>query len=88
VTRHGDPDLMRDLATLRGVLPSYIVGPNTAEAWAAFQRLAAFVEQADCPYCAGDMCARFDGLNCQHDAEERHGYPPGYWEGFPDGESS
>ena len=35
------------------------------------------VEQsADCPYCAGEMCARFDGLGCQHDAEERHGYPP------------
>jgi hypothetical protein len=28
----------------------------------------------DCPYCAGEMCARFDGLNCQHDMEERHGY--------------
>jgi len=29
----------------------------------------------DCPYCSGEMCARFDGLGCQHDATERHGYP-------------
>lgn len=29
----------------------------------------------DCPYCAGEMCARFDGLNCTHDRRERHGYP-------------
>jgi hypothetical protein len=28
----------------------------------------------DCPYCAGDMCARLDGLGCTHDREERHGY--------------
>lgn len=27
----------------------------------------------ECPYCAGEMCARFDGLNCQHDRQERHG---------------
>ena len=26
-----------------------------------------------CPYCAGRMCARFDGLNCRHDRVERHG---------------
>lgn len=29
---------------------------------------------ADCPYCSGDMCARFDGLDCTHDRDERHGY--------------
>lgn len=29
----------------------------------------------DCPYCAGQMCARFDGLGCTHNREERHGYP-------------
>jgi hypothetical protein len=28
----------------------------------------------DCPYCAGEMCARFDGLGCTHDVIERHGY--------------
>ena len=28
----------------------------------------------DCPYCAGDMCARFDGLGCGHNRIERHGY--------------
>ena len=26
-----------------------------------------------CPYCAGRMCARLDGLGCTHDREERHG---------------
>lgn len=30
----------------------------------------------ECPYCAGEMCARFDGLRCTHDTIERHGYPP------------
>jgi hypothetical protein len=28
----------------------------------------------ECPYCAGRMCARFDGLRCTHDLIERHGY--------------
>ena len=28
----------------------------------------------ECPYCAGQMCARFDGLGCTHDRIERHGY--------------
>lgn len=28
----------------------------------------------ECPYCTGEMCARFDGLNCTHDTMERHGY--------------
>lgn len=28
----------------------------------------------ECPYCAGQMCARFDGLTCTHDSYERHGY--------------
>jgi hypothetical protein len=27
-----------------------------------------------CPYCAGRMCARFDGLGCTHNRRERHGY--------------
>ena len=31
----------------------------------------------DCPYCAGQMCARFDGLRCTHDLIERHGYRDG-----------
>lgn len=34
----------------------------------------------DCPYCSGEMCARFDGVfggGCQHDSVERHGYAPG-----------
>lgn len=26
----------------------------------------------ECPYCAGMMCARFDGLNCTHNIVERH----------------
>lgn len=29
----------------------------------------------ECPYCAGQMCARIDNLNCQHNRQERHGYP-------------
>jgi uncharacterized protein (DUF2164 family) len=39
---------------------------------------AALTERAECPYCAGDMCARFDGLGCTHGTAERHGYdiPP------------
>lgn len=28
----------------------------------------------ECPYCAGRMCARLDGLGCTHDRIERHGY--------------
>ena len=28
----------------------------------------------DCPYCADEMCARFDGLVCTHDVIERHGW--------------
>jgi hypothetical protein len=28
----------------------------------------------ECPYCAGEMCGRFDGLNCTHDLIDRHGY--------------
>ena len=34
-------------------------------------------EGPDCPYCAGDMCARFDGLGCIHNRVERHGYEHG-----------
>lgn len=28
----------------------------------------------ECPYCAGQMCGRLDGLGCTHDRQERHGY--------------
>lgn len=35
----------------------------------------------ECPYCAGQMCARFDGLGCTHDREERHGYADGGYSG-------
>lgn len=33
-------------------------------------------EGPECPYCEGQMCGRFDGLNCIHDRIERHGYHP------------
>lgn len=39
-------------------------------------------------YCAGRMCARFDGLNCTHDRIERHGYPKTVRETDPDSETA
>lgn len=52
-------------------------GEDNGDRFAAIDKA---LEHEACPYCAGDMCARFDGLGCTHDTAERHGY--GY--GAPD----
>ena len=52
------------------------IDPARLAAWACNWQPDDLNPGPDCPYCAGDMCARFDGLGCTHDLIERHGYEP------------
>lgn len=49
-------------------------GNADSEAWACDWQPDDLNPGPDCPYCAGQMCGRFDSLGpCRHDRTERHG---------------
>lgn len=67
------PALQESMTALRAALA---VAQDPAQPWKCdWQPDDLNPIEDGCPYCAGRMCARFDGLGCTHGREERHGYP-------------